>query len=211
MNQIDKVLNSNERVVWSGRPNFILFLIKKTLLLFLLVALFFGLSYLSTKISGEHVSTKELKQITGFYYQGWVGLFIFVIYFIYNVLLYKNLYYFLTDKRIIIQKGIIGVDFDLVDFEMISNLEVRVGLLDYIFGFGKTGSIFLHSPGRFKTIGRNTYEKPYIIYSILQPYEIFKLIKKVSFDIKSDINFPNSLRTDQNEGYKTDYKSEDKF
>ncbi len=211
MNQVDKVLNSNEGVVWSGKPNLILFLVKKTFFLFLLVALFFGLSYLFGQTSGEHVSTKELRQITGFYYQGWVGLFIFVIYFIYNILLYKNLYYFLTDKRIIIQKGVVGLDFDLVDFEMISNLEVRVGLLDYIIGFGKTGSIFLHSPGRFKTIGRNTYEKPYIIYSIVQPYEIFKLIKKVSFDVKSDINFPNALRDQENKGYKTNYNSDNKL
>jgi hypothetical protein len=46
---------------------------------------------------------------------------------------------------------------------------------------------------------------PFVLSSIVDPYGVFNLFKKTSFDIKADINYPNALRPSQQEGYKTDY------
>jgi len=41
--------------------------------------------------------------------------------------------------------------------------------------------------------------------SIADPYEVFKQIKQVSVDIKTDWNYPNKLRPEENPGYSTKY------
>ncbi len=41
--------------------------------------------------------------------------------------------------------------------------------------------------------------------AIQNPNEIFKQVKQVSVDIKTDYNYPNALRPPINPGYKTKY------
>ena len=41
--------------------------------------------------------------------------------------------------------------------------------------------------------------------SIKKPCEVFKLLKGVSFDVNTDIHYPNELRPEDNKGYKTKY------
>ena len=43
---------------------------------------------------------------------------------------YKNLYYAYTNKRLIIRKGIIGVDYKTLDYKYITASSVNVGFLD---------------------------------------------------------------------------------
>jgi len=46
--------------------------------------------------------------------------------------------------------------------------------------------------------------------SVPYPYEVFKQIKTVSEDVKTDWNYPNKLRPEDNPGYETKYTPEDK-
>ena len=46
--------------------------------------------------------------------------------------------------------------------------------------------------------------------SVPAPYEVFKQIKTVSVDVKTDWNYPNKLRPEENPGYNTEYKPEEK-
>lgn len=39
-----------------------------------------------------------------------------------------------------------------------------------------------------------------------EPYEVFKRIKEVSVDVKTDWNFPNDMRPEVNSGYRTRYE-----
>jgi hypothetical protein len=41
--------------------------------------------------------------------------------------------------------------------------------------------------------------------AIFHPFEVFKQLKKVTVDIKTDLNFPNALRPETNPGYRTKY------
>ena len=41
--------------------------------------------------------------------------------------------------------------------------------------------------------------------AISNPYEVFKNVKQVSVDIKTDYNYPNALRPDNNPGYNAKY------
>ncbi|OVE74626.1 hypothetical protein BVX95_01720, partial [archaeon D22] len=44
------------------------------------------------------------------------------------------------------------------------------------------------------------------IQYIQNPEEVFKFFKKVSYDMKTDVQFPNKLRPKNNPGYNTNYK-----
>jgi uncharacterized membrane protein YdbT with pleckstrin-like domain len=76
----------------------------------------------------------------------WIGLILVFGYPIYKFLVYKYTYYAITNKRVIIQKGLIGRDFEIVDFDKITNAEVNVGVLDKLFG-GNSGSILISTAG----------------------------------------------------------------
>lgn len=124
---------------------------------------------------------------------------------IYQFLLHKNLYYVITNKRVIIQKGVVGTDFEYIDFDQITNAEVSVGFFDKMFG-GDTGSILIFSPSSFETTSkRGIKHKPKVLAHIFNPYEVFKFFKKISYDVKTDIEYPNQLRPNQNPGYQTTY------
>ena len=126
--------------------------------------------------------------------------------FIYKLLVYRYTYYAITDKRVIIQKGVIGRDFEIVDFDKITNAEVNVGFFDKIFG-NETGSIIISTAGTFTYTPRyGRIKKPYTLNNIYNPYEVFKFFKKISHDVKTDVHYPNKYRPKTNPGYKTEYK-----
>ena len=109
---------------------------------------------------------------------------------------YKNIKYVLTNKRIIIRSGLIGIDFKIFYYSEIDSVTVRVGILDRIF---KVGDLFIKS----KT-------QTAMIEDIKAPYAYSSKIQKIILDLKADMAFPNDLRPDTNHGYNTDYVSNDK-
>lgn len=125
---------------------------------------------------------------------------------IYNLLVYKKTYNAITNRRVIIQKGVIGRDFEFLDFDKITSANVNVGLFDKLFG-GNTGSILVSTPSSF-TQGRNgPVPTPTALRNIVNPYEVYKFFEKVSYDTKTDIEYPNQLRPENNPGYHTNYKT----
>lgn len=187
MREIDKVLNDDEKVLWEGKPQKGVYLasaVGGSLIvgIFFLVFLFPIIIFLP-----------------------FILLFILGIPLLLSWLGYENLYYAITDKRIIIQSGIIGRDFQTIDFDQVTNAEVNVDLFDKIFG-GNTGSVIVQSAGLFTQTKYGPVPKPSIIAHIPNPYEVFKFFKKASFDVKSDIQFPNKYRPTENTGYKTQYE-----
>ncbi|MEK6968673.1 MAG: PH domain-containing protein [Nanoarchaeota archaeon] len=222
MRELDKVLDSNEKVIWEGTPKFLpylfgtvlfgslariimflfflpfllMFLMPFYMIIFLLV---FG--FLKTIGVSFAVATGiSLFSILIFY-----GFIYFVVIPIFVYLSYRNLYFAITDKRVILQSGIIGRDFKMADFDQISNAEVDVGIFDKIFG-GKTGSISVYTPGNVRQTRYGTINVPHKLANILDPYEVFKFFKKASFDVKTDISYPNKMRPKTNPGYNTQYK-----
>ena len=117
--------------------------------------------------------------------------------FIYNLIKklagYKNLEYVFTDKRIIIRSGVIGVDFKFIYYEEIQSVLVKVGIFDRLF---KVGDLYI-----------KTESQTGVIEDIKAPYQYSTKIQKIAQDIKTDINYPNDLRPDENHGYNTKLKN----
>ena len=88
---------------------------------------------------------------------------------------YKNTYYAYTNKRVIIRKGIIGVDYKSLDMDMIGAVTVNVGILDKLV-HKNTGTISYGSTAS-PVGGQNG---PMFKFShITTPYETYKEIKSV--------------------------------
>jgi len=200
MREIDKILNENEKVLWESTPQFWPFYLGRSLFL-TLFGLFWSIIVFVIIIGLFLSSTGPLKYLIFLTPHFWIGIVLLFGPIIYNALVHKRMYYAITDKRVIIQSGLIGRDFDILDFDKISNAEVNVGIFDKLVG-KNSGSIILSSN---VLVSQNTTQK-YILSSITDPYEVFKFFKKVSYDVKTDISYPNQLRPANNPGYGTEYK-----
>jgi len=205
MRELDKVLDQNEKVFWEGKPKFWPFLLGGSI-----ITIIFGLFWMVFLIPFIVIAAINISQ-GGLFGWGifllphfWVGIVLVFGIPIYQILVYKHMYYAITNKRALFQKGLIGRDFEMVDFDQITNAEVNVGLFDKLFG-GNSGSILISTAGSF-TYGRNgPVQKPYTLRNIENPYEVFKFFKKVSHAVKTDIQYPNKYRPKTNPGYGTDY------
>lgn len=206
MKEIDKVLDENEKVLWEGAPDFWPFIFGGSIF-----SIIFGLFWSAFLIPfvamaiwdiifGSHIFGFGILLLPHF----WIGVVMLFGIPLYQVLVHKHTYYAITDKRVILQKGWIGRDFEMVDFDQVTNAEVNVGVIDKIFR-KNTGSILISTAGSFTYSKNGRVSKPYTLRNIVNPYDVFKFFKKVSHDVKTDIEYPNKLRPNENPGYKTDY------
>ncbi len=198
--EIDKVLNVDEKIFWEGKPLFKPFVITAFFL-----GAFIGLFFLGLVIfAGFHSLGITILLLPHF----WIGLLLIIGPPLYRWLVYKHTWYAITDKRAIIQTGVVGRDFKTVDHDQITNAEVNVGFWDRIFG---SGSVLIYTAGGAwaSTYGRRgTTVSPPSFSNIPNPYDVFKLLKKVSFDIKAELEYPTAYRPKVAKGYKTRYKPE---
>ncbi|MDO8481318.1 MAG: PH domain-containing protein, partial [Nanoarchaeota archaeon] len=201
--ELDKVLDKNETVLWEGKPNFWPFLLGGSLLttLFGLFWMLFLIPFLV--IAAINITRGGLLGWGIFLLPHfWVGIVLVFGIPLYQILVYKHVYYAITNKRVLLQKGLIGRDFEMVDFDQITNAEVNVGLFDNLFG-GNSGSILISTAGSFTSGRYGPVQRPYTLRNIDKPYDVFKLFKQVSHAVKTDIQYPNKYRPKTNPGYKT--------
>lgn len=199
MKELDKILDPSETVFWEGTPKFLPFMAASFLMMvfggiFMLVG---GIIMFAAIYRGDWFFI--------FMPHFWVGVGIFFGFPFYRYLLYHRTYYAITDKRAIIQTGVFGRDFQIVDFDQIANAEVNVSIVDQICG-NNSGSILISTAGTYVQVKNGIVPKPYAFCNVKDPYEVFKFFKKVSHDVKTDIQFPNKYRPADNPGYKTQVK-----
>jgi len=137
----------------------------------------------------------------------WIGLALFIGAPLYAFLVYKYIGYSITDKRVLIQGGLFGRSFEMVDHDQITNADVKGGFVNKVFG-KNSGSILISTAGTLTYTRQGTAQKPYTLRNITDPYAVFKFFKEVSHDVKTDIEYPNELRPKENLGYKTEYKGD---
>lgn len=199
-NEFRDILDSNERIIWSDKPN-------------LVVHLASGFPFL---ILGILWGIMDIFLIGGFMFDGIGGMFNFLTIFmllhmmplwlgignmIRLILVYRNTFFCYTNKRVIIRSGFMGVDYKTKDFYEIGNIEVNVSPIENMMGVGTIRideEIVRTSNNKSRRVGNR-------LYGIQRPYEVFKALKEIAMDIKTDINYPNDYRPEKNPGYNTRY------
>ena len=104
----------------------------------------------------------------------------------------KNMEYALTDRRIVMKSGLIGIDVVNIFYTEVEAVNLRVGFTDKLF---HVGDIYLTCSA-----------KAQVMWDIDDPYAVVTMLQKIVGDIKADIHFPNGMRPDQNPGYEVSYR-----
>ncbi len=200
-NEFRDVLDDNEIIVWSGKPHFFIHIMSGVpFLIFGLLwgsfDLFFFKGFSSTGGPAGFIIPFLLLHSAPF----WLS----VSNMIRLLVTHKNTCFAITNKRILTKTGFMGIDYKTKDFERISHVEVNVSPLEKILGRGTVLIDELHIPSANSRRGLRGNR----IYGIEHPYDVFKKLKSMSLDIKTDIHFPNKYRPDSNPGYNTKYDKE---
>ncbi len=196
--EFEAIRDDDESIYWIGQPTLIPFLM--TGVPFLIFGIIWGIIDLQFMQFG-------FSEMGGFF-----GLFMLLHLFpfygsILNMvrllLVYNNTRYAYTNKRLMLRTGFFGIDFKTIDYDKIQNIEVNVNPLERFLHVG-TIKIFSGEIAKTKNGHHSVYTK---FIAIQEPYEVFRQIKRVSVDIKTDWNFPNQMRPQENPGYRTTYRN----
>ena len=151
MQRINDLLNTDEQIKQTVKPDFIkMFFTSKITLISILVAILLVICKLSFSLS------------LSFLLIPLIGLIIGAI-----PALLKNFFttYYITNQKVIIEKGWIGRDYDIVKLERVLDVNLDVTVIDSIF---KTGCI--------KLCTANDNE-PIHLHNIKNPKKAIKLIQ----------------------------------
>ena len=201
INELSSMLMPNETVLWQGIPKRSAYILNASIkmlpiaIIWLLFDGFFIINLLGAGFHGMNIIMIPFFLIHLF--PVWIWLFSTIT----ASKRWKNTQYAVTDKRILIRNGLIGYDYKSIYYTEISNVNLRVGMIDKMLG---VGDIYLSLEG-FTSKGHPIMSS---IVDIEQPEIAFKIIQKAVIDIQSDIHYPNALRPETNPGYNTTYKPE---
>ena len=195
-NSIDDIVNDSEKILWRGKPNaksYVLAAMLKMLPIAIIWMIFDGMFifFISMGMAQEQILLEILGFIIPFFLLHLTPVWIWIANTVRAVREVKNLEYAITDKRVIIRSGIIGIDFKFVNYTEIDSVNIKVGFIDRIF---KVGDIYI-----------NSSVNSAVLWDVENPYGIGTALQKVTTDIKSDIHYPNAMRPEENPGYKTGY------
>lgn len=205
--EIYNILNDNENVIYELKPKKSAYCLNKIMRLLpvALIWLAFDGFFLFIVFSAGAEIPKEMI----------IFLFIFFAFHlmpvwfclsdvITSIARWKNEIYLITDKRIIIQHGLIGIDYISLFYTDIESVNINIGLIDRIFGVGDI--YFTTSSNDYLYEARNHSINNAAFWDISDPYKIYKKIQRVVIDIQTDIKYPNAYRPNNNPGYNTKYR-----
>ncbi len=173
MTEIKKILTTDEKVLWEGTPTFLPFVLGRSASMFLLGLFLSCFIYIFTTASPLFKMSPQ----SSFFL---LPFFIFTLCLmfgplLYNIFVFKHIYYAITDKRVLLQRGLLARSFDIIDRNQITSTQVVSTLFNKLFD-PTTGSIFVSTAGAVVYMRRGVAQRPYIISSIKNPYEISKLL-----------------------------------
>ncbi|MEW6592118.1 MAG: PH domain-containing protein [Candidatus Hadarchaeota archaeon] len=174
MQKIEKILDKNEKVIWVRKPKF---------------APFVCGAFISTPNHGVCLGFTVLAGVVGVLAMIFgliqfslaiflVGVLLVIVASTSVLLIYMRVYYALSNKRAIIQTGVISSDFKTVQYNKVSNTKLTAGFWDKIFG---TGSVLIYAPAEAWTseyLKKDTIVYPLSFYHIPNPNEAYNIFRK---------------------------------
>ncbi len=189
---VEFVLGENEQVLWQGKPNKRAYIINKVLEMMPLALLW--LAFDSVFIVSAFAFDMP--------WPARVGILAFICVhlipfwkWLSNVLTaskrHQNTHYVMTNQRILIRTGLIGIDYQSVSYKDIQRVNLKVGIIDKLL---KVGDLYFES---------STVRGQNVFFDISEPYEVYKIAQSTVSAIQTDMQFPNAYRPTNNPGYNT--------
>jgi uncharacterized membrane protein YdbT with pleckstrin-like domain len=161
MNEISKILEANEKVVYEGKPEYAPYIAAAAL------SFLFGIAFIEIFLV-VFIKSVLLAVV--------IGITVFILGIVLSNMVYAQVFYVITDKRAIIQTGLIGRDFKSIDYDRMQNISVDVGALGVIF---KVGSVNIFT-GEIETVGGKNprIEAKYDTFAyVASPYDVLKKLQ----------------------------------
>lgn len=189
---LNSILVVGESVIWSGTPKKSAFIINKVLTMMPIALLWacFDSVFFFAALQEKEILWFVIPFLALHMMPVWIWLG--------NVLTankkWKNTKYVVTDRRIIIITGFIGMDYQTIYYKDIQKVQLKINFIDKLLG---VGDIYFD----LKTKVANNAS----FLDIENCYELYPKLQKVVLDIQTDIEYPNNLRPENNDGYNTKY------
>ncbi|MGI6714502.1 MAG: PH domain-containing protein [Bacilli bacterium] len=174
-NQTSKILMEDEQVLGTYRPNFWK-LILTNVLIFIIFMAFLTIFFVLGELTGEEMTTEftaNYPLIKGVVFGGVSLLFLLILGL--QLLAYRNRFYTVTNKRLIIQRGLIGIDFQSIPLNAVQYLSVSVTVVDKILRQG-TGTIVF---GTMSTPVNPSQGAKFVFTNLNQVYENYRYFKSL--------------------------------
>lgn len=192
-------LVAGETLIWSKKPKKSAYIINKiiTMMPFALLWLAFDSFFIFSMVKTGEI-TEMLFFIIPFFALHLMPVWIWLGNAISANRKWKNTKYYVTDKRIIIQNGFIGENYQTIYYKDIQNIDLRVGIIDKMLNVGDIYFDLSYHSSNNKSVTT-------AFLDIENAVEIYGKLQKVVMDIQTDIEYPNALRPNENPGYNTKY------
>lgn len=161
MNEIPQILEPKEEVVYDCKPEYMPYI----------TGVIFG-----TIIAGGVIGVLIGAFLKSIFLAVMAGVIILILGIVFGNMAYIRTHYAITNKRAIIQSGIIGRDFKSIDYDRMQNVSVDVGILGVIF---KVGSVKIFT-GEMETVGGKhpRIQAKYDRFNyVASPYEVLKKLQ----------------------------------
>ena len=182
---IRKILDDDEIVLCQLKPNKKRFILLSALSLLLALLIFVVLFFVLglggiigfIKYTNEAGERELLAPIMFIVFASAPIIFLLVrVFSLFPI--YKNTFYIVTNKRIIIRGGFIGVDYKSLALKNIIAVDVRVDFLDKLVN-PNSGTIIFGSPANQMSQDKNNKNSAYMFAHIDNPYDEYKEIKSI--------------------------------
>lgn len=191
---IDSILNENEKILWRGKPlrkSFLLNAILKQMF-FAIIWLCFDAGFLTVFfLFLDEIPTIMIVFIVVFFIFHLMPVWIWIFGIISASKKQKIEEYAFTDTRILIKQGFVGSSVISIFYSSLTSVNLKVGVIEKMC---HVGDIYIVA-GTQKVV----------LQDIENPSFIVGQLQGLANDIKSDIYYPNSLRSDNNPGYHSKY------
>ena len=214
--ELELMVGSNEKILWKGKPNkrcFILEGIFNPMLPFALAWFLFDSLFIATFIGGAATSgAPAVFSIFPliFFLIHLMPVWIYLGGVIFVFRRYQHTEYIVTDKGVYISGGLFSYTCNMKPFTELARVNIHRGIIDQIIGVGDvvltSNNVADLYSSNIRVNGRPVGTGFGITISDIKDYrKVFELIKKLQEDIYTDTMYPNALRPEENQGYRTKY------
>lgn len=190
--KIENLISPNEKIIWQGRPKKNAFILNRIITMMPFALLWLALDGLFIfaffRFIIDQIPPVFIAFIVIFFLFHLAPVWIWVSRIVMAAREYKFTEYAVTDRRILVKSGVIAAGYTSFYYQEINAITIHIGLIDRLT---KVGDIVISRNGTQTPAGG--------IIDIENPYEVYKIIEKVTREVASDIAYPNSYRPNGDE------------
>lgn len=199
--QNSPVLAVGETILWRGKPKKFAYIATKSLTLLPIALIWLALDM--NFISGALQDGELLWFLIPFFSLHLMPVWLWLASTLTAGKRWKNTAYFVTNRRIILQRGFFAVEEVSVFYKDLRNVQTHIGPLDKLF---HTGDILLDDGIPTRGNSRSNQSSDLALEDLEDVHEVYRRIHQIILDIQTDMEYPNALRPAENPGYQTNYR-----